>query len=168
MPGSRVSTSPPTCTRITLGRPRRSYPVGCGLCHDLVIPVRSCGLGLARALELFDFEYKIEVYTPAARRRYGYYSLPILHNGGLVGRLDAKAHRKQGTFEVKAIHLEPDTPVNDDLVCGFAGALRDCAGWHKTPEVLVRWSDPSELTETLRLALDEGTVPPTLGSAKTT
>jgi uncharacterized protein YcaQ len=121
-----------------------------------------------RALELFAFEYKIEVYTPAARRRYGYYSLPILHNGALVGRLDAKAHRKQGTFEVKAIHLEPDTPVNDDLVSGLAGALRDCAGWHKTPEVLVRWSDPSELTETLRLALDEGTVPPTLGSAKTT
>ncbi|HEX5914852.1 MAG TPA: crosslink repair DNA glycosylase YcaQ family protein [Rubrobacter sp.] len=122
----------------------------------------------ARALELFDFEYKIEVYTPAARRRYGYYSLPILHNGALVGRLDAKAHRKQGTFEVKAIHLEPDTPVNGDLGSGLASALRDCAGWHGTPEVLVRWSHPSELTETLRLALDEGTVPPTPGSAKTT
>ena len=55
----------------------------------------------ARASELFGFDYKIEVYTPAARRRYGYYSLPILHNGALVGRLDAKAHRKQGLFEVK-------------------------------------------------------------------
>ena len=119
----------------------------------------------ARALELFGFEYKIEVYTPAARRRYGYYSLPILHSGSLVGRLDAKAHRKQGTFEVKAIHLEPDTPINDDLVSGLAGALRDCAGWHGTPEVLVRRSDPSELTETLRLALDDGAVP---RSAKTT
>jgi uncharacterized protein YcaQ len=113
----------------------------------------------ARALELFGFEYKIEVYTPAARRRYGYYSLPILHSGSLVGRLDAKAHRKQGTFEVKAIHLEPDTPVNDDLVSGLAYALRDCAGWHGTPEVLVRRSDPSELTEPLRLALDDGAVP---------
>ena len=51
--------------------------------------------------------------------------------------------------------------MNDDLVSGLAGALRDCAGWHGTPEVLVRWSDPPELTETLRLALDEGTVPPT-------
>jgi uncharacterized protein YcaQ len=122
----------------------------------------------ARALELFDFEYKIEVYTPAARRRYGYYALPILHDGVLVGRLDAKAHRKQGTFEIKAIHLEPKTPVDDDLISGLSGALRDCAGWHGTPEVLVRWSDPSELTETLRLALDEETVPPTPGSAKTT
>jgi uncharacterized protein len=111
----------------------------------------------ARASELFGFDYKIEVYTPAARRRYGYYSLPILHNGALVGRLDAKAHRKQNVFEVKAIHLEPDVPVNDDLISGLAGALRDCAGWHGTPEILVRRSDPSELTETLRSTLDEGT-----------
>jgi uncharacterized protein YcaQ len=122
----------------------------------------------ARALELFGFDYKIEVYTPAARRRYGYYSLPILNDGTLVGRLDAKAHRKQGTFEVKAIHLEPETPVNDGLVSGLSGALRDCAGWHGMPEVLVRRSEPSELTETLRLALDEGAVPPTPRPAKTT
>ena len=114
----------------------------------------------ARALELFDFEYKIEVYTPAARRRYGYYSLPVLHNGALVGRLDAKAHRKQGTFEVKAIHLEPDTPVNDDLVSGLAGALRDCAGWHGTPEVLVRRSDPPELTALLRISAEDDTGTP--------
>ncbi|CAN5758275.1 MAG: winged helix-turn-helix domain-containing protein [Rubrobacter sp.] len=113
----------------------------------------------ARASELFGFDYKIEVYTPAARRRYGYYSLPILHDGALVGRLDAKAHRKQNVFEVKAIHLEPDTPVNDDLISGLADALRDCAGWHGTPEVLIRRSDPSELTDTLRPALDEGTAP---------
>jgi uncharacterized protein YcaQ len=122
----------------------------------------------ARALELFDFDYKIEVYTPAAKRRYGYYSLPILHNGALVGRLDAKAHRKQETFEVKAIYLEPNTLVNDDLVSGLASALRDCAGWHGTPEVLVRRSDPSELIGTLRLALDEDAVPPTPRPAKTT
>jgi uncharacterized protein len=104
----------------------------------------------ARALELFDFEYKIEVYTPAARRRYGYYSLPILHHGALVGRLDAKAHRKQGLFEVKAIHLEPGVAASDDLVTGIAGALRGCAEWHGTPEVLVRQSDPPGLAGPLR------------------
>jgi uncharacterized protein len=113
----------------------------------------------ARASELFGFDYKIEVYTPAASRRYGYYSLPILHGASLVGRLDAKAHRKQGTFEVRAIHLEPATPVNDDLTSGLAGALRNCAAWHATPEVLVRRSDPSRLTKALRSALAEGKVP---------
>ena len=104
----------------------------------------------ARASELFGFEYKIEVYTPAAQRRYGYYSLPILHDGDLVGRLDAKAHRKDGLFEVKAIHLEPGLPISDDLVTGISGALRDCAGWHGTPEVVVRRSDPHELAGPLR------------------
>jgi uncharacterized protein len=104
----------------------------------------------ARALELFGFEYKIEVYTPAARRRYGYYSLPILHDGALVGRLDAKAHRKQGTFEVKAIHLETGESASEELTEGIAGALRRCAEWHGTPEILVRRSDPPELLGPLR------------------
>src|SRR5215207_9136689 len=106
-----------------------------------------------RARDLFGFEYRIEVYTPAARRRYGYYSLPILHRGALVGRLDAKAHRKQGLFEVKALHLEPGVSVGDDLVFGLAGALRACAVWHGTPEVLVRRSDPPGLVEPLDAAI---------------
>jgi uncharacterized protein YcaQ len=123
----------------------------------------------ARASELFGFEYKIEVYTPAARRRYGYYSLPILHDGALVGRLDAKAHRKEGRFEVKAAHLEPGVPVSEDLVASLAGALRACAFWHATPDVLVRRSDPPELAEALGSMLNGDTattVPENIGDGK--
>jgi uncharacterized protein len=109
----------------------------------------------ARALELFGFDYKIEVYTPATRRRYGYYSLPILHEGALVGRLDAKAHRKDGNFEVRAVHLEPGVPVSDELIASLAGALRECAAWHGTPEVQVRRSDPPGLAGPLRAALED-------------
>ena len=108
----------------------------------------------ARAAELFGFEYRIEVYTPASRRRYGYYSLPILHRGALVGRLDAKAHRREGLFEVKALNLEPGVPATEDLVSGLGGALRGCADWHGTPEVLVRRSDPPELIEPLRAKIE--------------
>ena len=107
-----------------------------------------------RASDLFGFEYRIEVYTPAARRRYGYYSLPILHRGALVGRLDAKAHRKEGLFEVRALHLEPGVPATDDLVAGLGGALRGCADWHGTPEISVRRSDPAELVEPLQAAVE--------------
>jgi uncharacterized protein YcaQ len=123
----------------------------------------------ARASELFGFDYKIEVYTPAARRRYGYYSLPILHGGALVGRLDAKAHRKEGLFEVKAAHLEPGVPLSDELAASLAGALRACASWHATPDVLVRRSDPPELAEALRSTLDGDTVttvPEKIGDGK--
>ena len=107
-----------------------------------------------RTSELFGFDYKIEVYTPAARRRYGYYSLPILHDGALVGRLDAKAHRKEGLFEVKVVHLEPGVVASGGLISSVAGALRDCAGWHGTPEVLIRESRPSEVAGELRSALE--------------
>jgi uncharacterized protein YcaQ len=115
----------------------------------------------ARALELFGFEYRIEVYTPAARRRYGYYSLPILHRGALVGRLDAKAHRKDGIFEVRALHLEPAAKADDRLVGELAGTLRACAGWHGTPEVVVRRSDPRGLAGVLQAAVEDAAGAPT-------
>ena len=113
----------------------------------------------ARALELFGFEYRIEVYTPAAKRRYGYYSLPILHRGALVGRVDAKAHRRDGVFEVKALHLEPGIEADDRLVGELAGALRECAAWHGTPEVVVRRSDPPGLAGLIRAAVENGAGP---------
>ena len=50
-----------------------------------------------RALNLFDFEYILEMYKPAAARRWGYFALPVLHHDRLVGKLDAKADRKAGT-----------------------------------------------------------------------
>ena len=61
----------------------------------------------ARALAMFGFDYRIECYTPAPKRRYGYFTLPILRRGQLIGRLDPKAHRKEGRLEIKALHLEP-------------------------------------------------------------
>jgi uncharacterized protein YcaQ len=57
-----------------------------------------------RAEELFDFEYTLEMYKPAAKRRWGYFALPVLHHDRLVGKLDATADRKSGTFVVHAIH----------------------------------------------------------------
>jgi len=99
----------------------------------------------ARALAMFGFDYRIECYTPAPKRRYGYFTLPILRRGQIIGRLDPKAHRKERRFEVKALHLEPGIAVTDTLVADVAGALRACAAWHHTPTVEVRWSDPPEL-----------------------
>jgi hypothetical protein len=97
-----------------------------------------------RARELFNFDYMIECYTPAPKRRYGYFSLPILQRGRLIGRLDPKAHRAQGVFEVKALHLEPGVKVSEQLVADLVGALRRLADWHGTTELVVRRSDPPE------------------------
>ncbi len=107
----------------------------------------------ARASEMFGFEYRIEVYTPGPKRVYGYYVLPILHRGRLVGRLDPKAHRKEGVFEVRKIFFEPGVRVTDRVIREVAGAIRDCARWHGTPRVELRASDPPEAAARLRDAL---------------
>ncbi len=106
-----------------------------------------------RTRTLFGFDYAVECYTPAAKRRYGYFTLPILRRGELIGRLDPKAHRREGLFEVKALHLEPAVAVTDGLAADLAGALAACAAWHRTPEVVVRRSDPPELAALVQRAL---------------
>jgi uncharacterized protein YcaQ len=58
----------------------------------------------SRTEELFDFEYTLEMYKPAAKRRWGYFALPILHHDRLIGKLDAIADRKASLFRVHAIH----------------------------------------------------------------
>ncbi|HSN74269.1 MAG TPA: crosslink repair DNA glycosylase YcaQ family protein [Anaerolineae bacterium] len=73
-----------------------------------------------RAKRLFDFEYKWEVYTPAAQRRWGYYTLPILYGDRLVGRLDPKLDRKSMTLHVNGFWLEEHAPTDDPA---FARAL---------------------------------------------
>ena len=103
----------------------------------------------ARALELFNFDYKIEVYTPAPKRKYGYFTLPILYNNALIGRLDPKAHRKAGIFEIKALHLEPGVIVDEALVAELKSTLQACAAWHQTPQVIVRSASEPGLAEAL-------------------
>jgi uncharacterized protein YcaQ len=106
-----------------------------------------------RALDLFNFDYRIECYTPAAKRRYGYFTLPILHRGKLIGRLGPKAHRTQGIFEVKALHLETGVKFNKKMASDLATALHRLADWHKTPEIVIRESNPSNAAALLQAAL---------------
>ena len=88
-----------------------------------------------RALAMFGFDYRLECYVPARKRRHGYFVLPILRRGALVGRLDAKAQRARGVFEVKALHLEPGVAAGPALLGDLAAALVASARWHGTPEV---------------------------------
>jgi hypothetical protein len=102
-----------------------------------------------RAQEVFNFTYRIECYTPAPKRIYGYFTLPILYHNALIGRLDPKAHRKEGVFEVKALHLEPGVVVDDVLITEVRSALHACAAWHETPQVVVRAAPEPGLAERL-------------------
>ena len=102
-----------------------------------------------RARWLFDFDYALECYTPAPKRRWGYFVLPLLRRGRLVGRMDAKAHRADARFEVKSLYLEDGVRPSAALWSDVGGALRELAAWHGTPEVMLARSVPTTLRKPL-------------------
>lgn len=112
-----------------------------------------------RAAAMFGFDYRIECYTPEARRKYGYYVLPILHRGRLVGRLDAKAHRTSGVFEIKALYLQEGIDANAALAAALAYAIQCCADWHATPRVKLGRCESKAFKRELQEAIRQGRPP---------
>jgi uncharacterized protein YcaQ len=108
-----------------------------------------------RAQELFDFDYRLECYTPADKRKYGYFTLPILRRGALVGRLDAKAHRREGLFEVKSLVLEPSARVSERFARDVAGALQRLADWHGCPRIQITQATPANFGALLNTLLQQ-------------
>lgn len=82
-----------------------------------------------RAEQFFDFSYRLECYTPAPKRQFGYFVLPLLHCGRLVGRMDAKMHRKEGVLEVIALYLEDGVKPGRTLEKGLQNAITEFARW---------------------------------------
>ena len=83
----------------------------------------------ARVEALFGFEYVLEMYKPAAKRRWGYFALPILHGDALIGKLDAKADRKAGVLRVFRVHADAEwAPGVAEAVRAEIGALADWLG----------------------------------------
>jgi uncharacterized protein len=103
-----------------------------------------------RLREMFDFDYSIECYLPEAKRKYGYYVLPLLHRGRLVGRLDAKAHRAKGEFEVKALFFEEGIEPSSRMLEELAQAIAATAAWHGTPKVRLSRCRPAAAASVLR------------------
>jgi uncharacterized protein YcaQ len=80
-----------------------------------------------RAHVLFDFEYTLEMYKPAAKRRWGYFALPVLHDDRLVGKVDAVADRKASVLRVHAIH--EDVRFTRTMTKAVRAELEDLASW---------------------------------------
>jgi uncharacterized protein YcaQ len=80
-----------------------------------------------RALELFDFEYHLEMYVPKANRRWGYFALPVLHHDQLVGKVDATADRKKSILHVHAIHQ--DVRFTPAMTAAVHAELEALASW---------------------------------------
>ncbi len=108
-----------------------------------------------RASVFFDFDYRLECYTPEEKRVYGYFVLPILCRGELIGRLDAKAHRAEGVFEVRALYAQLGMAWTGLQVADVATAIQRSADWHGTPRVRITRTQPAKLAAPLRRALKD-------------
>ena len=94
--------------------------------------------------KIWDFEYTIECYTPAEKRKYGYFTLPLLDGSDLVGRVDAKMHRKEGVLELKSLHLESDFWKSKEGVERLVAGIREFADFHKAEHLKIEKVRPKK------------------------
>jgi uncharacterized protein YcaQ len=126
-----------------------------------------------RVKRLFSLDYRIEVYTPGHKRVHGYYTLPILHRGHLIGRVDAKAHRFERRLEVRHAHFEPwfartgappgrhDQLDQGEAVAGLAEALLSLGAFVGGDEITLQRVTPHRLRSPLVRALRASRQPAT-------
>lgn len=109
-----------------------------------------------RTETLFDFYYRIEVYTPAPKRVYGYYTMPILHKGKLVGRIDPVVDRRNRILTIRNLHLEPGVRPTSDLATAISGALWNFAEFLGAEDVLVLAGNPEPFVGDVTMSLQQG------------
>jgi uncharacterized protein YcaQ len=156
--------------RPALARAARRRPASRGT--TLLSPFDSMLWHRERVHRLFGFDYRIEVYTPGADRVHGYYTLPILHQGQLIGRVDAKHDRPSRRLHVKHVSFEPwfaagDRPPasdwgrldQDEALTGLARALSSLAAFVGATEVVAGRVTPVRLTASFRRALAQAAEP---------
>ncbi|OFX13385.1 MAG: hypothetical protein A2V59_02885 [Armatimonadetes bacterium RBG_19FT_COMBO_69_19] len=95
-----------------------------------------------RLADLFDFTYTWEIYTPAHKRRFGYYTMPILAGDRLIGRMDPRLDRARGRLVVQALHLEPGVKATPALRRALRGTLDAFATFHGAGDVTVERTSP--------------------------
>nr|WP_312855176.1 crosslink repair DNA glycosylase YcaQ family protein [Agromyces agglutinans] len=110
-------------------RPRRMEAVALLSPFDPVVWFRP------RTERLFDFHYRIEIYTPEPQRKFGYYSLPVLIDDDVVGRVDLKSDRQGGVLRVQSAWAEAGAPA--DMAARLVPVLRAAAAWQGLDDVVV-------------------------------
>jgi uncharacterized protein YcaQ len=99
----------------------------------------------------FNFDFRLECYLPASKRKFGYWLLPILHNDVIIGKMDVKADRKNKILEIKSLFLEDGIKLNEDLLHGLSGTIIDFANWHNTPGINLQYCNNPKLKSDLEM-----------------
>ncbi len=105
-----------------------------------------------RLRDFFDFDYQIECFVPEAKRKYGYFSLPVLVGDTFVARMDAKADRKQRVLIVHNLHFEP-VKLNEETVDQVADAIKAFAAFNRCQEISITKSNSRQYLKGIRNSL---------------
>jgi len=108
-----------------------------------------------RTKRLFGFDYVLECYHPPAKRKYGYFVIPILWGDSLVGRLDPKADRKNKTLIIHSILFEQGFKAFDNFLPSFADKLCDFARFNKCDKIIIEKISPAKIKTKLKRILKE-------------
>lgn len=122
---------------------------------SILSPFDNAVIQRERLKALFQYDYQIECYVPAAKRRYGYFCLPLLFRGEFVGRMDCKAHRKSRQLEIKSLHLEPHSFDEDLVITAFVEAVQGFCHFQQCDDVSLTKAHPDHLSQPLRHALEQ-------------
>ncbi len=106
-----------------------------------------------RLKALFQYDYQLECYVPAAKRQYGYFSLPLLYRDEFIGRMDCKAHRKIRHLEIKSLHLQQHNFDEDSVITAFVDAITQFCHFQECDTVSLTKAHPKQLTRRLHSAL---------------
>lgn len=125
-----------------------------GLSGDAFIlsPFDNLNVFRHRLRDMFDFDYQIECFVPEPKRKYGYFSLPVLIGDRFIARMDSKADRKQKTLVVHNLHFEPVNLTKSELA-KFAAALRSFAKFNSCSEIIVKKSNKKDYLKVVKAAL---------------
>ncbi|AYB29103.1 winged helix-turn-helix domain-containing protein [Chryseolinea soli] len=105
-----------------------------------------------RLRDFFDFDYQVECFVPAPKRKYGYFSLPILIGDTFVARMDSKADRKQRTLTIHNLHFEP-LKLTKPMVAKVCDALQAFAKFNQCDAIVIKKSNDASLLKTVRKAV---------------
>ncbi len=107
-----------------------------------------------RLRDFFDFDYQVECFVPYAKRKYGYFSLPVLIGDTFVARMDSKADRKQRTLIIHNLHFE-QVKLTKSMVVKVCDAIKAFAKFNRCDEAVITKSNDKALLKTIQKALSE-------------
>ena len=119
----------------------------------ILSPFDNCVIQRERLKALFQYDYQLECYVPAAKRQYGYFCLPLLFRDEFIGRMDCKAHRKTRHLEIKSLHFEQHIFDEESVIAAFVDAITQFCHFQNCNSVSLTKAYPKHLTQRLRSAL---------------